>query len=299
MELRNEKPPMMKATTIKDIAAHVGVSNTTVSAVLGQNPSAHVRVSEDTRQRILEAARLLRYRPNGLARSLRYQKTNVIGVYTAYGYLHPQGAFTAQIIGGMREGCDELNKDLLLHGSTRNRHADEIYAELADGRVDGLILYTAPHDPLVEQLAHSTLPVVAIVDALPGLPSVVADDAGGTRLLVEHLARQGHRRIFHRSHLLPIVSVERRHQAMQEAAEEFGLSVTDCSTALHHENLTEAEVAWLSLPREEPPDPPGVPPRPWSATSPAAWPNSSPRRRTCASFAAGPGWWRTRRTAAL
>jgi len=140
----------------------VGVSNTTVSVVLGDIPSPHVRVSESTRARILAAAQQMQYRPNRVARSLRYQKTNVIGIYTAYGHLNPTVPFTAQIIGGLHQGCDDHRKDLLLHGSYPNRSAEEIYNELADGRVDGLILYTWPEDPLVERLSTSHLPVVAI-----------------------------------------------------------------------------------------------------------------------------------------
>ena len=59
---------MSKPTTIKDIAAHVGVSNMTDSAVLGGGILKHVGVSQATRGRVLEAATSMQYRPNRAAR---------------------------------------------------------------------------------------------------------------------------------------------------------------------------------------------------------------------------------------
>jgi DNA-binding LacI/PurR family transcriptional regulator len=245
-----------KSVTIKDIAARVGVSNMTVSAVLSQTRSAHVRVSEGTRVRVLDVARAMNYRPNRAARSLRSQSTDVIGIYSAHGYLNPAVALTSQLLGGLHQGCDACQKDLLLHSSYRNHSPEEILAELADGRVDGLVLYTASTDPLAAHLAQSSLPVIAVVDALPGLPSVVADDASGGRLLAEHLAARGHRRIFYRAGDVSLVSAARRQAGFLEAAQEHDMTVTVQGPSLGgdlHEVLTEADVAWLDRPREERP----------------------------------------------
>ena len=101
---------MAKPTTIKDIAQHVGVGNTAVSAVLSRIPSRHVRVSVATRARILEVARQMQYRPNGVARSLRYQKTDVIGVYMQPGYLSPEAVFSSQIIGACIAAVTRMTK---------------------------------------------------------------------------------------------------------------------------------------------------------------------------------------------
>lgn len=244
---------MTKPATIKDIAARVGVSNTTVSAVLARSPSAHVRVSEATRVRIMEAATALRYRPNRVARFLRYQKTNLIGVYTAYGYLNPHVAITAQIIGGLHQGCDAQHKDLLLHGSYPGRSMEEIYTELADGRIDGLVLYAAPHDPLVARLRESSLPVVAMVDGLAGLPSVVADDAGGSRMLAAHLAAQGHRRIFYRTGSPQLVSAVVRQAAFEQEASKLGMKITEYGSHEAHEQVIPADLAWLDRPHSDRP----------------------------------------------
>lgn len=228
----------------------------TVSAVLSRTATGHVRVSEATRARVLEAAREMRYRPNRAARTLRSGPTNVIGIYSTHGYLNPYVPFTSLLLGGLHQGCDAQQKDLLLHSSYRDHTPEEIQAELADGRADGLVLYTSSQDPLAAFLAESSLPVVAVVDALPGLPSVVADDPGGARLLAEHLAARGHTRIFYRGGLPTLTSAVRRQQAFLEAAAVLGLEVRVQGPAFggnRHEQITEADLAWLALPRDRRP----------------------------------------------
>src|SRR5437763_13705917 len=65
--------------TLKAVAAHVGLSAGTVSAILNDAPSAK-HIPKPTRERIIAAARQLDYRPNFFARSLRKQRTFTIGV---------------------------------------------------------------------------------------------------------------------------------------------------------------------------------------------------------------------------
>ena len=242
-----------KQTTIKDIAALVGVSNTTVSAVLGASTAGHVRVSAATRQRILDAAAQMRYRPNRAARALRCQTTNVIGVYAPKGRLNPYVTFTSQIIGGLHQGCDAQQKDLLLHNSYPDRSAEEIYGELADGRIDGLILYTHSKDPLTERLISSSLPVVCIVDALPGIPAVTADDAGGSRLLARYLSERGHKRLFYHGTRPYLTSAARRLEAFQGEAKRCGMDISHYSPLERHEDLRQDDVKWLDLPRDQRP----------------------------------------------
>ena len=100
--------------------------------------------------------------------------------------------------------------DILLHGAFRQRTTDEVFGELVDGRIDGLFLHTLSSDPLVELLVESSLPVVAISDALPGLASVVADDRDGIRQTIEYLFARGHRRIAYLAPEPRFVSVENR-----------------------------------------------------------------------------------------
>jgi DNA-binding LacI/PurR family transcriptional regulator len=238
--------------TMQDVADHVGVSKMTVSAVLG-GKNAHVRVSDATRKRVMEVAEQLHYRPNAVARSLRQQRTNIIGLYSGYGYLDARNPFLSAIIGGLQEGCDIHRKDLLLYGVFRGRSVEDIYSVLADGRIDGLILLAPTNDPLVDQLAESHLPVVGVVDTVPGLPSVVADDTAGMRLLVDYLIRQGHRRLLFRGGEPFPVSADRRRLALLETAEKYNLDVAEWYVQEQADPSDLSLAAWLDAPPEERP----------------------------------------------
>lgn len=236
---------MARSSTIKDIAARVGVSTATVSAVLGNNPAGTIRVSPATRARITEAAHELAYRPNSVARSLRSRRTNIIGLYTAHGYLNPYVSFTAQLVGGLHKGCDEHGLDLLLHCFHANRAVETVVSELADGQIDGLILYTSADDPLIDQLKMTNLPVVAVVDAVVGLPSVVVDDAGGMRKLANYLWSKGHRRVWFRMSSIELASVTVRFAAFNDEAKKLGMVVEVSDQPHTHQQPTQEELEWM------------------------------------------------------
>jgi DNA-binding LacI/PurR family transcriptional regulator len=206
--------------TTYDIAQKLGISQSTVSRVL--NDVQGYRVAENTRFRVLEVARQMGYRPNAIARSLRQRRTNIVGFYSGYGYLNARNAYIASVIGALQQACDIEMLDILLHGAYRQRTTDDVYGELVDGRIDGLFLHTLSTDPLVGHLVESSLPVVAISDALPGLASVVADDQDGIRQTIEYLFARGHRRIAYLAPEPRYVSVENRVDAFRHAMNAHG-----------------------------------------------------------------------------
>lgn len=209
------------AVTAKDIGNALGLSQPTVSRIL--TGAAGHRVAEETRTRVMQAAAQMGYRPNAIARSLRRRRTNIVGFYTGYGYIDARNAFLSAVIGSLQQVASAHRMDVLLHGVFRGASTDDIYSELIDGRVDGLFLHTHVGDPLVERLAKSDMvPVVAVADALPGIPSVVCDDEAGTRSLVAHLWEQGHRRIAYVYPRTRFASVERRIGAFLTEMRERG-----------------------------------------------------------------------------
>ena len=236
-----------KTVTINDVAARLSVSKMTVSNALSANPARRRKVSEETRQRVLEVIEEMQFRPNATARSLRLRRTNIIGLYSGYNYLSPENAFFAAIIGGAQQGCDAHCKDLLLHGVFRGRAVKDIYAELADGRIDGLVVEAPPGDPLLELLAESSLPVIALAEATPLLPCVVVDDRAGGRLSADYLAQKGHRQVVYHSTLRRLTSAQRRRDAFMEAAEGYGMEVYELPVKgdAFGAHLTEQEAAWL------------------------------------------------------
>ncbi len=228
---------------MQDIADHVGVSKMAVSVALSGTAS-NVGVSEATRARILDVAQQLHYRPNAIARSLRRRRTNIIGLYSGYGFLDPRNNFLSQIVGGIQEGCLSYRKDLLLHSVYRGQCIEDIYSELVDGRIDGLIMTAPPEDPLAERLAASHLPVVAVAEAFSAFPSVVVDDRQGAHLMLDYLISRGHERLLYRSYNRRLVSAERRKAAYFAVASERGIVLEEWC-APQHTNAEDLAVATL------------------------------------------------------
>jgi DNA-binding LacI/PurR family transcriptional regulator len=237
---------------MSEVAERAGVSKMTVSAVLAGG-SRHVRVSAETRQRVLDTAQAMGYRPNAVARSLRRRRTHLFGLYSGFGFLNARNAFLADIIGGAQAGCDELGRDLLLHGSFAGRPVEEIHAELADGRIDGLITHSPPDDPLLQLIARSHLPAVAVTDSVPVIPSVVVDDAAGGRLLMEYLAGRGHRRLVMTYPARKMLSATRRRAGAQEVAARLGMSVSDYEADTPYPHYGAWLAAWAAEAQEERP----------------------------------------------
>ncbi len=233
------------APTLRDVAKLAGVSPFTVSTVLNGARSS-TRVSEGTRQRIVDAAKEVGYRPNRLARSLQSKRTNIIGLYFGYGSLEPHDPFHAEVLTGLQRGCEAYRKDLMIHYSFHKYSVDEVFSELAGGKIDGLVLLTYSQDPLVARVQDSGLLVVAITDALEGIPSVVADDAQGSRMIAEHLHEKGHRKVMYR--ICPGISdsAKRRYESFLARASELGIEVVALPSEDWRGELGESEKAFMA-----------------------------------------------------
>lgn len=212
-----------KKTTLRDVAELAGVSQFTVSVVLNGSKS-NTRVSAKTRERIGRAAIELGYQPNSLARALRQRSTNILGLYFGYGHLEPHDPFHAEVLTGLQRGCEACDKDLMIHYSFHRYSVDEVFAELVGGKIDGLILIAAPGDPLVTRVRGSNLRVVAMTDAIEGIPSVIADDTAGSIAIANHLYERGHRTVMYRSCPGLSDSAGRRQEAFEKRAAELGMS---------------------------------------------------------------------------
>jgi DNA-binding LacI/PurR family transcriptional regulator len=245
--------PMRRAATLKDVAEEAGVSKVAVSVVLNGSRS-NVGVSAATRQRILDSAKRLHYRPNPIARSLRLRSTNVIGLYSGSQYAPARGGvFLSQIIAGLQDGCDTHSRDLLVHGAFRGQSVDDIHQELASGKIDGLVLHAPGNDALVNLLGDASLPCVVIASPVDSLPSVVVDDAAGMRLVAEHLYQRGHRWAAFRQSFLRHTSSLRRAAAFCEAAVNLGMRVQLISPGPAEDQPSPEEAVLLSRPRNERP----------------------------------------------
>jgi len=215
-----------RPATLKEIAELVGVGPATVSVVLNGAKSG-TKVSEKTRQAINDAAKQLNYRPNVLARSLRTRRTGIVGFFSGYDYIEPRNQYIAEVMSGLQNGCMRHDLNLLLFTPSSKHSVEDIVANLADGRLDGLVVTARPEHKINTVLAGSHLPVVAIADRIPELPSVLADAALGGQLQARHLAEKGHKRVLYIPSDYPFPSVLERQTSFYAEAEALGITVID------------------------------------------------------------------------
>lgn len=209
--------------TLGDVATRAGVSISAVSRVLSNAPSA--RVSEATRQRIVDAARDLQYRPNFAGRALKSARTQVIGLVLPD---LTNALFTELMHGGEDEAAAH-DYTLLLGLSDDIRPGGEVIARLiGEGRVDGMVLQVGDGVPTANLggLLASGAPIVLINSSSPGYCSSVAlDDETGARLATEHLLALGHERIAFANGLPRSFTAKRRRLGYAAAMTRAGVPV--------------------------------------------------------------------------
>jgi DNA-binding LacI/PurR family transcriptional regulator len=183
-----------RTVTMQDIARASGVSQSTVSRVLNDSITS-VPIAADTRQRVLEVADRLGYRPNPLARGLRGARTMLLGLIVR----EIADPFFAPAVEAVSVRARERSYNVVL-GSAHSR-ADEAIAlrhVLETRHCDAIVLLGDMRDQprLLEDLSASEVPVVALWQgsALAGVATVNVDNRAGVAAAVDHLAALGHRR---------------------------------------------------------------------------------------------------------
>ncbi|WP_367306932.1 LacI family DNA-binding transcriptional regulator [Alicyclobacillus acidocaldarius] len=180
--------------TIRDVARAAGVSVTTVSRAL--NGAADV--GEETRQRVIEVAKQLNYRPSHVARSLVLRKSQNIGLLVS-DFRKGSHHFLYDVLVGVHDTLAEYGYDVTLVSTDTARQQLVSYVDFCRARgLDGVIVMGIRlDDPYVEEVVESTLPSVVI--DLPLLSRhcgyVMTDNVNGARYAVRHLVSRGCRRI--------------------------------------------------------------------------------------------------------
>jgi LacI family transcriptional regulator len=200
------------------LAEHLELSQTTVSLVLNNSPSAK-SIPQDTRNRVVEAARLLNYRPNYFARSLRQRRSMSVGV------LAPdlsEGYFT-RVMSGVVEELTEARYFYFTACHDWKRELIEKYPRMmVDRAVDGFLLLNTPTDQF-----DVPVPVVAISahSAAEKVTNVILDHHAAVEQALSHLYNLGHRQIVIMRGPRAIPDSEFRWASIQEVAQEMDLKI--------------------------------------------------------------------------
>jgi DNA-binding LacI/PurR family transcriptional regulator len=209
--------------TQKELAKMAGVSAGTVSNVISGSTS----VSERSRQKVLDAIRVLNYQPNLIARSLKTNRTHTLGIVVPDITI----PFFPKIIRGAESAARERGYFLIVldSESSHAREADMI-ALLRAQRVEGILLVAAGGDKLSPERTASltsSSPVVCL-DRLPAdldVDSVCVDDCGAAEMGVSHLLAMGHRDIAIITGPLTLHNEEERLRGYRQALKGSGIPV--------------------------------------------------------------------------
>ena len=224
--------------TIRDVASESGYSASTVSIVLNSAPLSRY-IPTDTKTRIETAAKRLGYRPNPLARSLRSQRSNIVGVMV-FDITDP---FCTPILRGLENALYQANYLSLLADAHNEPHRFERYLEmLLDRRVEGLIIianWLVTDIKLLADLTERQVPtVVAGREVEFELASTVSvDNESGAAMALEHLYRLGHRDIAFLRGPKALTSSGKRWKGIRNFAQTVGLTLDSKKIAELPESL--------------------------------------------------------------
>ncbi len=183
------------AATIKDVARESGVSVCTVSRVL--NNTYRNKVSEETRQRVLDVSKKLGYRPSLIARGLKGKTTNLVGLVVP----DIAASFVANTLMGIQSVAEDYGYSILVYATLGNPQKDIDYLRiLQEKRVDGILWLplNQPIHEVFEEVAND-LHVLQIYNHLEGLkaPALLVNQFKGGYMATDYLIKKGHQRIAH------------------------------------------------------------------------------------------------------
>jgi len=211
------RPAGGRSIALKELSAHLGLSQSTVSRIINGGATAH-RIAEATQRRVLEAAALFGYEASIIARSLRQKRTFTVGV------LVPEisEGYSTAVLGGIEDAL--LKEGLFYFVASHRHHAEllEAYPRLMISRaVDGIIAV----DTKVSE--HISVPVVAVSGHWHNKHaiSVELDHRLAAHQALEYLQKLGHQRIAFIKGQAFSSDTNRRWKAIREVAGKLGIAL--------------------------------------------------------------------------
>ena len=215
-------PVATPSISLKELAAHLGLSSATVSLVINRSPGAK-SIPASTQERVRAAARELNYRPNLMARSLRQKRSFTIGVVVP----EVSEGYAALVLSGIE---DHLLQEGYFYFVVSHRHRADLIEEypalLQQRAVEGIIAV----DTVLT--GSNVIPAVAISghSEVPGVTNIVLDHNLAAQLALQHLQKAGHTRIALIKGQDFSSDTEIRWRALHSVAKQLGIAV--------HEKLT-------------------------------------------------------------
>jgi len=211
--------------TLEEIARLAGVSRSTVSRVVNNDP----KVNAVTRQRILDVIKSINFQPNAAARSLAGGKTRILGLVIPRGvaaiFTDP---YFPLLVQGVSSACNAHDYSVMLWLDEPDYERRTVRKILNNELLDGVILAsTFLEDPLLDALAEKKLPFVLIGRHPSYLNAsyIDVDNVNGAFQIVSHLIRLGYRRIAAITGQASMVVTMDRLEGYKSALKGAGLAV--------------------------------------------------------------------------
>lgn len=184
--------------TLADVARKAGVHPSTAGAILNDT-STNTRVSPDTRERVLSAAKELNYTPNLAARGLRKGKFYTIGIITQFfsPELSVVNSYTAGLLHGVIRTA-HANQYSVVFPHTVWDHRKHAVIEVRGKGIDGyIVIAPIKNSPLIDNIRNSG--IAQIVIAAPAeecnIPTIMIDNRAGVKTAIQYLRQMGHDKI--------------------------------------------------------------------------------------------------------
>jgi DNA-binding LacI/PurR family transcriptional regulator len=206
---------------IQEVARQAGVSISTVSRVLNGN----AKVNGEVRKRVEEAIQALAYQPNPAARSLRTNRSRIIGLLIS----DIQNPFFMSLIQGVEEEAMRHEYSLILCNSNEDSKREQQYLEvLCSERVAGAIIVPTRErlsEVSLKKFRERDIPIVAVDRRVKNknIDAVLVDNVRGSREAVAHLIANGYRRIGAITGPLTVTTGHDRLEGYRQALLEAGI----------------------------------------------------------------------------
>lgn len=204
-----------KIVGLNEVAEKAGVSIATVSRVMNNNP----KVNLETRLKVQQVIKELKYQPNRVAKRLRNKNasSNLLGVVIP----DIQNPFYVEVFRGIEDVAYENKYALIMCNFSQDEKKEKLYLDILQSEsIDGMIVApTNEHDQKVIELVKKGLPIVCVDRGLIGVDVdvVLVENRNGAFAAVDHLAKSGYQRIAYISGLPQIPSSRQREQGYLEA----------------------------------------------------------------------------------
>ena len=227
-----------RSVSLKELAAHLGLSPTSLSIVLNDAPAANA-IPQETKDRIFEAAEKFNYRPNYFARSLRARRSFTFGVIVP----ELSDGYSGMVLNGVEAA---LSKEGFFYLTASHLHREDLLEHhpkmLLERQVEGIIAVDTPIR------FQTDLPIVTVSghDRIKGVTNVILNHRHAAELGIGHLFTLGHRRIAFIKGQDFSSDTKVRWETIEQSAAKRGIKIDSDLTAQLEGDIPSPEIGYIA-----------------------------------------------------